>query len=170
MTIDPPPGDTLTLGFDAYIQPSSQLGHSGSVSVSWCPDGDRDPCGGPVVMGDLVQQGVTQQDYSVTSAVLAVGVFALLTLALAWANARFPRVRGVTHGVPVIIVRDGIPDLQRLRTERMSLDDLMADARQKGIRRFDEIELAVLETNGRVSFFTRAGGAGEGAPEQPGIA
>ncbi|EKT84702.1 hypothetical protein WSS_A00235 [Rhodococcus opacus M213] len=52
----------------------------------------------------------------------------------------------------------------------MSLDDLMSDARQKGIRRFDEIELAVLETNGRVSFFTRAGGAGEGAPEQPGIA
>nr|WP_241961855.1 YetF domain-containing protein [Rhodococcus opacus] len=85
-----------------------------------------------------------------TSTVLAVGVFALLTPALAWANA--------------------IPDLQRLRNERMSLDDLMADARQKGIRRFDEIELAVLETNGRVSFFTRAGGAGEDAPEQPGIA
>ncbi|MFC9357038.1 YetF domain-containing protein, partial [Rhodococcus sp. NPDC057014] len=54
--------------------------------------------------------------------------------------------------------------------ERMSLDDLMADARQKGIRRFDEIELAVLETNGRVSFFIRAGGPTEGAPEQPGIA
>ncbi|WP_016881785.1 MULTISPECIES: DUF421 domain-containing protein [unclassified Rhodococcus (in: high G+C Gram-positive bacteria)] len=122
-----------------------------------------------VVMGDLVQQGVTQQDYSVTSAVLAVGVFALLTLALAWANARFPRVRGVTHGVPVIIVRDGIPDVDRLRSERMSLDDLMADARQQGIRRFDDIELAVLETNGRVSFFTRTGGPTEGAPEQPGI-
>lgn len=122
-----------------------------------------------IVMGDLVQQGVTQQDYSVTSALLAVGVFALLTLALAWANARFPRVRGITHGIPVIIVRDGVPDLNRLSTERMSLDDLMADARQKGIRRFDEIELAVLETNGRVSFFTRTGDASEGAPEQPGI-
>ncbi|MDF3313635.1 hypothetical protein P3H15_53150 [Rhodococcus sp. T2V] len=34
MTIDPPPGDTLALGFDAYIQPSSQLGHLGSVSLS----------------------------------------------------------------------------------------------------------------------------------------
>jgi hypothetical protein len=33
MTLDPPPGDTLTLGFDAYIQPSSQAGASGSVSV-----------------------------------------------------------------------------------------------------------------------------------------
>jgi hypothetical protein len=34
MTVDPPPGDTLTLGFDAYIQPSSQRGTSGSVTVS----------------------------------------------------------------------------------------------------------------------------------------
>ncbi|MEE2059299.1 hypothetical protein [Rhodococcus artemisiae] len=33
MTLDPPPGDTLTLSFDAYIQPSSQTGASGSVSV-----------------------------------------------------------------------------------------------------------------------------------------
>ncbi|WP_346348892.1 YetF domain-containing protein [Rhodococcus sp. T2V] len=120
-----------------------------------------------IVIVDLMQQGVTQQDSSVTSAVLAVGDFALLALDLAWANARFPRA-WVTH-VPIIIVRDGIPDQQRLSTERMSLDDLMADARQKGIRRFDEIELAVLETNGRVSFFARAGGASKGAPEQPGI-
>ncbi|MCK0090192.1 DUF421 domain-containing protein [Rhodococcus sp. F64268] len=117
-----------------------------------------------IAMGDLIQQGVTQQDYSVTAAVLTVGVFALLTMGLSWINSRFPRMRGITHGIPVIIVRDGVPDLHRLRTERMSLDDLMSSARQKGIRRFDEIELAVLETNGRVSFFTRAeGGADESA-------
>jgi uncharacterized membrane protein YcaP (DUF421 family) len=117
-----------------------------------------------IAMGDLIQQGVTQQDYSVTAAVLAIGVFALLTLGLSWVNTRVPRLRGVTHGVPVIIVRDGVPDLHRLRTERMSLDDLMSSARQEGIRRFDEIELAVLETNGRVSFFMRAeGSAGEPA-------
>jgi hypothetical protein len=112
---------------------------------------------------------VTQQDYSVTSSVLAVGVFALLTIGLAWANSRFPRIRGVTHGVPVIIVRDGVPDMQRLATERMSLDDLMASARQNGIRRFDEIELAVLETNGKVSFFTRSLDSGDGAPDPPGV-
>ena len=33
-----------------------------------------------VTMGDLVQQAVTQQDYSITGGVLAVSVFALLTV------------------------------------------------------------------------------------------
>ncbi len=39
-----------------------------------------------VTMGDLVQQAVTQQDYSVTAAFLAVGTFALLTVALSWSR------------------------------------------------------------------------------------
>ena len=119
-----------------------------------------------VAMGDLVQQGITQDDVSMTSAVLTIGVFAVLTLALSMINARFPRMRGITHGVPVVIVRDGEPDLQNLKRERLSLDDLMAAARQQGIRRFADIDLAVLETNGRISFFARTS-AQDGAPEEP---
>ncbi|MEV8193947.1 YetF domain-containing protein [Rhodococcus pyridinivorans] len=119
-----------------------------------------------VAMGDLVQQGITQDDVSMTSAVLTIGVFAVLTLALSMINARFPRMRGITHGVPVVIVQDGEPDLQNLKRERLSLDDLMAAARQQGIRRFADIDLAVLETNGRISFFARTS-AQDGAPEEP---
>lgn len=119
-----------------------------------------------VAMGDLVQQGITQDDVSMTSAVLTIGVFAVLTRALSMINARFPRMRGITHGVPVVIVRDGEPDLQNLKRERLSLDDLMAAARQEGIRRFADIDLAVLETNGKISFFVRTR-ARDGAPDEP---
>ena len=60
-----------------------------------------------VTMGDLIQQGVTQQDYSVTAAVLAVGTFALLTVALSWVQWRFPRSRPVLTGRPLLVVKDG---------------------------------------------------------------
>ncbi|WP_277370276.1 DUF421 domain-containing protein [Rhodococcus rhodochrous] len=119
-----------------------------------------------VAMGDLVQQGITQDDVSMTSAVLTIGAFAVLTLALSMINARYPRLRGITHGVPVVIVQDGEPDMQNLKRERLSLDDLLAAARQEGIRRFSDIDLAVLETNGRISFFARTS-AQDGAPEEP---
>jgi len=33
MTFDPPDGDTLVIGLDIYVQPSSQQGRSGSVRV-----------------------------------------------------------------------------------------------------------------------------------------
>ena len=51
-----------------------------------------------VTMGDLVQQAVTQQDYSVTAAVLAVGTFTLMTVLLSWLQWRFGRLRPALTG------------------------------------------------------------------------
>src|SRR3954467_13947694 len=62
-----------------------------------------------VTMGDLIQQGVTQQDYSVTAAVLAVSTFALLTSFFGWINWRWRRARPLVSGVPLVIVKDGEP-------------------------------------------------------------
>jgi len=121
-----------------------------------------------VVMGDLVQQAVTQQDYSVTSAVLAVGVFALMTVFIGWTNMRFRQVRPITHGTPVVIVKDGEPLMENIRTERVSMDDLMSAAREEGVERFSDIKVAILETNGRISFFTRKPEQ-SGAPEVPDV-
>lgn len=120
-----------------------------------------------VTMGDLVQQGVTQQDYSLTSAFLAIGVFALLTVALSYADWRWPRVRPVIHGVPIVLASRGELCMDVMRAERVSLDDMMAAAREQGIERFADVRLAVLEADGRIAFFTgdpsRSGAAEEGS-------
>lgn len=124
-----------------------------------------------ITMGDMVQQAVTQQDYSVTAGVLAVSVFAVLTVALSWANMRWPRLRSLTHGVPVVIVQDGSPLDRSMRRERLSLDDLKAAARQQGFERLSDVRLAVLEANGSISFFAvdTSEDNNQGAAEKPAI-
>lgn len=116
-----------------------------------------------VTLGDLVQQAVTQQDYSVTSGILAISVFALLTVSLNWTQWRFPRTRPLINGRPLVIVRDGEILQNTTRRQRLSTTDLLAMARQQGIRSIDDVELAVLEADGKVSFFSRS--EPEGAPE-----
>jgi uncharacterized membrane protein YcaP (DUF421 family) len=119
-----------------------------------------------VTMGDLVQQGVTQQDYSVTAAILAVGVFGLLTVVLSYLAWRFPILRPMIRGRPVVIVRNGEPLLDQMARQRLPFDDLAEAAREQGIRRISDIEVAVLEPNGNVSFFTQEG-ARSGAASPP---
>ena len=116
-----------------------------------------------VTMGDLIQQAVTQQDFSVTSGVLAISVFALLTVVLNWTQWSFPRTRPVINGKPLVIVRDGEILPTPTRQQRLSTADFLATARQQGIRSIADVELAVLEADGKVSFFTR--NEPEGAPE-----
>ena len=106
-----------------------------------------------VTMGDLVQQAVTQQDYSLTSAFLGIGVFALLTIALSYTSWRWPRLRPIIRGTPVMVMKDGSPIGEVLRRQRLAMDDIMAAAREQGIRRLSDVDLAVLETDGKISFF-----------------
>jgi uncharacterized membrane protein YcaP (DUF421 family) len=116
-----------------------------------------------VTMGDLIQQSVTQQDYSLTSAFLAVGVFALLTISLSYSSWRWPKLRPIIRGTPVIVMRAGEPIGEVMRRQRLTMDDVMAAARAQGIRRLSDVDLAVLETDGRISFFEVEGGRDEDA-------
>lgn len=108
-----------------------------------------------VTMGDLVQQGVTQEDYSLTGAVLAVATFALLSVLLSYVSWRFPRTRPAVEGQPAVVVRDGRMQGDVMRMERLPDTDLMEAARKQGIRDLADVDLAVLENDGSVSFFRR---------------
>ncbi len=110
-----------------------------------------------ITMGDLVQQGVTQEDYSVSGAFLTVGTFALLSVALSYVTWRFPRSRPAVEGQPAVVVRSGEAQEKVLTYERLPMDDVLEAARKKGIRDLAEVDLAVLETDGSISFFHRSG-------------
>ena len=105
-----------------------------------------------VVMGDLIQNGVTQSDMSITGVTIAVTTFALLSVASSYLVFRSRRARGIIEGMPLIVVQDGEPIEANLRSERMTLDDVMEEARRQQIERLDEVKWAVLESNGSVSF------------------
>lgn len=105
-----------------------------------------------VVIGDLVQNGVTQSDYSVTGIVLAAGTIGLMATATAYLTYRSRRIRNVVEGEPVILVQNGETIDRNLRNERLTLDELMEQARLQQIESLDKVKWAVLETNGSISF------------------
>jgi uncharacterized membrane protein YcaP (DUF421 family) len=105
-----------------------------------------------VLIGDLVQNGVTQSDYSVTGIVLAAGTIGLLATGTAYLSYRSRRIRKVVEGEPVILVQNGEAIDRNLRNERLTLDELMEQARLQQIESLDKVKWAVLETNGSISF------------------
>ncbi len=105
-----------------------------------------------VMIGDLVQQGITQNDFSVTGLMLVTSTIALMTVAVSFASFRFPRLRPVLDGEPVIVVQDGEPIDRNLRRNRITREELAAAARLEGIPKIADVRWAVLETSGQISF------------------
>jgi uncharacterized membrane protein YcaP (DUF421 family) len=108
-----------------------------------------------VMLGDLVQQGVTQSDYSVTGLMLAAGTVALLTVLVSYLGFRFRRLRPLLEGEPIVIVQDGKPIEGNLRRERLTVDEVLAQARLQQIASLDDIRWAVLEKTGQISFIPK---------------
>jgi|SRR5690242_12842311 uncharacterized membrane protein YcaP (DUF421 family) len=108
-----------------------------------------------IVLGDAIQQGLTQDDYSVTGAMIAVSTIALMQVSLSYVGFRFRRLRPMLEGEPIVIVQDGHVIERNLRRDRITLDEVREQARQQQIGSLADVAWAVLEPNGKISFLPK---------------
>lgn len=111
-----------------------------------------------VMVGDLIQQGVTQEDYSLTGAMLAAGTIGLWVLVFSYLTFRVRKADGILEGIPVVVVQNGKPVDEALKIERVRLDEVKEAARNQGIADLAEVRCGVLEPDGRFSFIKADGG------------
>ena len=109
-----------------------------------------------IVIGDLVQQGVTQSDYSVTGSITVISVIALLSVVVGYANFKFTTLRSALEGEPVVLVEDGRVIDRNMRRERITTAELEAEGRQQQILSVEDMKWAVLETSGRISVIPKS--------------
>jgi uncharacterized membrane protein YcaP (DUF421 family) len=111
-----------------------------------------------IVIGDLIQQGVTQSDYSFTGLMLAAGTIAVMQTLVSWVGFRSPKKAGlVLDGEPIVIVQDGSCIEQNIKRERITSDEVQEAARKNGIGSLDDVAWAILETSGEMTFVKKQG-------------
>lgn len=109
-----------------------------------------------VVLGDLVQQGITQSDESVTGTLIVISTITLLSVLVGWLSFRFARVRLISEGEPIILIHDGQIIEANLRRERLTRNDLEEEARQQQLASLDQVRWAILEDGGSISIIPKS--------------
>ena|SRR5215471_2869091 len=108
-----------------------------------------------IVLGDAIQQGLTQDDYSITGAAIAVGTIAVLQVATSWFAYRFRWARRVLNGDPIVLVQDGQVLERNLRRERLTVEEVAEAARGQQLASLDEVAWAVFEPSGKINFIPK---------------
>jgi uncharacterized membrane protein YcaP (DUF421 family) len=109
-----------------------------------------------VVIGDLIQQGVTQNDFSISGALIAISTIAFWALVMSWLSYLSPRAERVLEGEPRVIVRDGELLTSNLRRNRLTLAEIESEMRLAGISRLQDVAWAIVERRGKISFIQRS--------------
>jgi uncharacterized membrane protein YcaP (DUF421 family) len=107
-----------------------------------------------IILGDAIQQGLTQDDYSVTGAFIVVATLALLQVGTSYVAFKWPRARPVLEGNPIVLVEDGSLIESNLKRERITPEEIAEEARQQQIGSIEQVKWAILESSGKISFLS----------------
>jgi uncharacterized membrane protein YcaP (DUF421 family) len=102
-------------------------------------------------IGGLALTALVGDDKSIVNALCAVMAVALVHLAIAVLRQRSARFGRIVDGTPLLLLSNGRWHPETMHKMRIQDDDVMAAARDKGLRRLEQIEYAILERNGEIS-------------------
>lgn len=104
-----------------------------------------------ILVGNAVQNGINGGDNSLTGAFVMATTLIVLNYLVALATSRSERVEHLVEGVPVVVAHDGKVFRQVLRSQLVSDDDFEEALRNNGLRDVSDVDIALLETNGKIS-------------------
>ena len=91
---------------------------------------------------------------------LVTGIIPILTLVCfevfsSALSLKSPLARRLISGRPIVIIQNGRLNQKEMRDLRFSLDDLMEQLRGSGIFDLSEVQLAIVETTGKLSIYQK---------------
>lgn len=109
-----------------------------------------------LIIGEATQQALLGEDFSFTNAVLVITTLIVLDVGLSMAKLYSLRLSRLLDGEATLVVEDGRFLHKRMRSSRLTEDDILESARtNQGIEKVSQIKYAIVERNGTLSFIRR---------------
>lgn len=109
-----------------------------------------------ISIGSIASFMATEMDGPLYHSLIAMTIFAALSILLEFLSLKSKKIRDVVAGQPTILVKDGKVLEDNLKKERLSVEDLMEHLRMKDVFRVADVEFAMMETNGDVTVLLKA--------------
>jgi uncharacterized membrane protein YcaP (DUF421 family) len=104
-----------------------------------------------VLIADAAQNGLGKEYGSVTEGLVLVLTIVGWEYLIDWLQYRYPALRPLLTAPSLTLIENGQLNQANLRHELLSEDELRAQLREKEVVEYDEVKLAKLEGDGRLS-------------------
>ncbi|OJU10494.1 MAG: hypothetical protein BGN88_05050 [Clostridiales bacterium 43-6] len=104
-----------------------------------------------ILISELAAIPMQDLDRPMANGVIAIFGLVIFEILLSIIIMKSLKLRRIISGKPAIIINNGVIDQHILKELRITIDDLNEDLRQAGVFSFDEVQFAILETNGKIS-------------------
>lgn len=106
-----------------------------------------------IIMSELVAMSIENRDNSMLLTIIPVVLLLILEILFSYISLKSDRFRNILEGRPSLIIDKGIINFNEMVKERYTLNDLLLELRSQGIKNIEDVEYAILESDGRLSIF-----------------
>ncbi len=106
-----------------------------------------------ILIAELVAISIENYNNSILITLVPIIILLFFELSAGFLSLKFNRFRNIIDGKPSLIINKGIINYKEMLKQRYSLDDLLLELRNNGIKNLKDVEYAVLENNGKLNIF-----------------
>lgn len=112
-----------------------------------------------LIIADLATLPMSDTNIPLLNGILPLAILVLVHFVLTLITRKSTRLRRFLSGKPIIVISPSGIEYQALKDLNMSLDDIMEMMRQNGFYSLDQIQYAIIETNGKISIIPTSNNA-----------
>ena len=109
-----------------------------------------------ITIGSIAASLSVDQNIKITNGIAGLAVWGILSLVVAFLVLKSRVFSILVAGQPTILIENGKINEKNLFKSKLTLDQLMENLRDKNAFKIADVELAVFETNGRVSVMKKS--------------
>lgn len=106
-----------------------------------------------VLIAELAAISIEQYNSSILISIVPLACLVIIEVLFSYISLKSQTWRKIIDGSPIVIIKEGKLNFNEMRKLRYSLDDLISQLREQGIKNIEEVNYAVLENNGKLSIF-----------------
>ena len=106
-----------------------------------------------ILIAELAAMSIEEIDRSIFVSLIPIAVLVILQISLSYLALKSNAFRKFIDGSPQVIINKGKVDCKEMQKIRYSLDDLISQLREQGVKNINDVNYAILENNGKLSVF-----------------
>ena len=110
-----------------------------------------------ISLGNIAAEMTINSDITIINAFVAMLIYCLVSVFVSFITAKSIIARRFISGVPIVLIEHGKISKEQLKKVKLDLNDLLQDAREDGIFDISEVDYAIMEVSGKVTFLLKSG-------------
>lgn len=106
-----------------------------------------------ILIAELAAICIEKKETSLMVSFVPITILVIIQISISFISLKSECIRNFIDGKPSVIIKAGVVNFSVMTKLRYSLDDLLSQLREKGVKNIEEVDYAILENSGNLSIF-----------------